>query len=47
VDKPIAGLADLKQGGMLETTLVIGGGEFGRTPVTDGQSNSDVRISLV
>jgi hypothetical protein len=44
VDKPIAGLlADLKQRGMLETTLVIWGGEFGRTPVTDGQSNSEVR----
>jgi Protein of unknown function (DUF1501) len=44
VDKPIAGLlADLKQRGMLETTLLIWGGEFGRTPVTDGQSNSDVR----
>jgi uncharacterized protein DUF1501 len=44
VDKPIAGLlADLKQRGMLETTLLIWGGEFGRTPVTDGQSNSEVR----
>jgi len=32
-DKPIAGLlADLKQRGMLEDTLVIWGGEFGRTP---------------
>ena len=33
VDRPIAGLlADLKQRGMLEDTLVIGCSEFGRTP---------------
>ncbi|MEQ1852507.1 MAG: DUF1501 domain-containing protein [Chthoniobacteraceae bacterium] len=32
-DKPIAGLlADLKQRGLLKDTLVIWGGEFGRTP---------------
>ena len=38
VDKPIAGLLeDLKQRGMLESTLVIWGGDFGRTPITDGQ----------
>ncbi|MEX2671045.1 MAG: DUF1501 domain-containing protein [Phycisphaeraceae bacterium] len=34
-DKPIAGLlADLQQRGMLEDTLVIWGGEFGRLPLT-------------
>jgi hypothetical protein len=44
VDKPIGGLlSDLKQRGLLETTLVIWGGEFGRTPVTDAQANSAVR----
>lgn len=33
VDKPIAGLmADLKQRGLLEDTIVWWGGEFGRTP---------------
>jgi len=33
VDKPIAGLlADLKQRGLLDDTLVWWGGEFGRTP---------------
>jgi hypothetical protein len=38
VDLPIAGLlADLKQRGLLESTLVIWGGDFGRTPITDGQ----------
>ena len=37
VDKPIAGLlTDLKARGMLEETLVIWGGEFGRTPTVQG-----------
>lgn len=36
VDKPIAGLLkDLKQRGLLDQTLVIWGGDFGRTPITD------------
>ena len=36
IDQPIAGLLrDLKQRGMLEDTLVIWGGEFGRTPVVE------------
>ncbi len=36
-DKPIAGLlADLKARGLLDETLVIWGGEFGRTPFSDG-----------
>jgi uncharacterized protein (DUF1501 family) len=38
VDRPIAGLlSDLKARGLLEDTLVIWGGEFGRTPVADGR----------
>ena len=37
VDKPIAGLlTDLKQRGLLEDTLVVWGGEFGRTPIAQG-----------
>ena len=37
-DKPIAGLlSDLKQRGLLDETLVIWGGEFGRTPLADGR----------
>src|SRR2546428_12742122 len=33
-DKPVAALlADLKQRGLLENTLVIWGGEFGRMPI--------------
>jgi len=38
VDRPIAGLLyDLKARGLLAETLVIWGGEFGRTPVADGR----------
>jgi uncharacterized protein (DUF1501 family) len=38
VDKPMAGLlTDLKRRGLLDETLVIWGGEFGRTPVADGR----------
>ena len=43
VDKPIAGLlADLKSRGLLESTLVVWGGEFGRTPMTDGNANGGI-----
>jgi hypothetical protein len=42
VDKPIAGLLkDLKSRGMLEDTLVIWGGEFGRTPMAQGTNGRD------
>ena len=35
-DKPIAGLlADLKRKGLLDSTLVVWGGEFGRTPAAE------------
>ncbi len=38
-DKPIAGLlADLESRGLLQDTLVVWGGEFGRTPFTDTNS---------
>ncbi|MBU6400719.1 MAG: DUF1501 domain-containing protein, partial [Verrucomicrobia bacterium] len=37
VDKPIAGLLrDLKARGLLDDTLVLWGGEFGRTPTAEG-----------
>ncbi len=40
VDKPIAGLlADLKRRGLLEDTLLLWGGEFGRTPVAEATAN--------
>ena len=42
VDKPIAGLLrDLKSRGLLEDTLVLWGGEFGRTPVAQGTDGRD------
>jgi len=41
-DKPIAGLlADLKARGLLDTTLVIWGGEFGRTPFSEKGNGRD------
>ena len=40
IDKPLAALfTDLKQRGMLDSTLVIWGGEFGRTPFCQGDIN--------
>ena len=42
VDRPIAGLLrDLKSRGLLEETLVIWGGEFGRTPTAQGKDGRD------
>jgi hypothetical protein len=41
-DKPVAGLlADLKQRGLLEDTIVWWGGEFGRTPFSQGSDGRD------
>ncbi len=41
-DLPIAGLLrDLKGRGLLDSTLVIWGGEFGRTPMTEGTTGRD------
>lgn len=42
VDVPIAGLlTDLKQRGLLDETLVLWGGEFGRTPTAQGTNGRD------
>lgn len=42
VDRPIAGLlTDLQQRGLLKDTLVIWGGEFGRTPYAQGTDGRD------
>lgn len=42
VDKPIAGfLTDLKSRGLLKDTLVLWGGEFGRTPTAEGTDGRD------
>ena len=42
VDQPIAGLLiDLKQRGLLDDTLVVWAGEFGRTPFSQGSDGRD------
>lgn len=42
IDKPIAGLImDLKARGLLDSTLLIWGGEFGRTPTSEGSDGRD------
>ena len=42
VDQPIAALLkDLKRTGLLDTTLVVWGGEFGRTPFAQGSNGRD------
>lgn len=42
VDRPIAGLIkDLKARGLLESTLILWGGEFGRTPFAQGNDGRD------
>jgi hypothetical protein len=50
IDKPIAALlADLKRLGMLDDTLVVWGGEFGRTPAaqnSDGRDHNNKGYSM-
>jgi uncharacterized protein (DUF1501 family) len=42
VDRPIAGLlTDLKRRGLLDSTLVLWGGEFGRSPEAQGSKGRD------
>jgi hypothetical protein len=42
VDRPIAGLlSDLQARGLLDETLVVWGGEFGRTPIAQGKDGRD------
>jgi hypothetical protein len=42
IDQPIAALiADLKQRGLLEETLIVWGGEFGRTPTSENGDGRD------
>jgi hypothetical protein len=45
VDKPMAALiADLKQRGMLEDTLIVWGGEFGRTPMRENRGGKEMKF---
>ncbi len=47
-DRAIAGLiADLKQRGLLEQTLIVWGGEFGRTPMMQNNVRSDLQKGLI
>jgi uncharacterized protein (DUF1501 family) len=50
IDKPVAALlADLGQRGLLKDTLVVWGGEFGRTPAaqkTDGRDHNSAGFSM-
>lgn len=42
MDRPVAALLkDLRRRGLLESTLVVWAGEFGRTPMTEGTSGRD------
>ena len=42
MDKPVAGLLkDLKRRGLLDQTLVVWGGEFGRTPMSEKGNGRD------
>jgi hypothetical protein len=44
-DKPTAALIkDLKQRGLLDSTLIVWGGEFGRTPMVEIRNTSDPEI---
>jgi len=45
VDQPMAALIkDLKQRGMLEDTLVVWGGEFGRTPMRENRGGKEMEL---
>jgi hypothetical protein len=50
MDRPVAGLLkDLKQRGLLDETLVVWGGEFGRTPMSekgDGRDHNPTGFSI-
>lgn len=45
VDQPMAALIkNLKQRGMLEDTLVVWGGEFGRTPMRENRGGTEMQL---
>jgi hypothetical protein len=44
-DKPVAALLrDLKQSGLLDDTLIVWGGEFGRTPFREGRTSKGANL---
>ena len=45
VDRPMAALlADLKERGLLDETLVVWGGEFGRTPMRENRNGQEMKF---
>src|SRR5205809_6236724 len=45
MDKPVAALIrDLKQRGLLDSTLIVCGGEFGRTPFREGRTSGSANL---
>lgn len=48
IDRPIAALiGDLKQRGLLDSTLVVWGGEFGRTPMMQNNVNKELKKGFI
>ncbi|MEM8866540.1 MAG: DUF1501 domain-containing protein [Planctomycetota bacterium] len=48
IDRAVAGLVtDLKQRGMLDETLVVWGGEFGRTPMMQNDVNTERKAGYI
>lgn len=48
IDRAIAGLIrDLKQRGLLESTLVVWGGEFGRTPMMQNNVRDEIKKGFI
>lgn len=48
IDRAVAGLIkDLKQRGMLNETLIVWGGEFGRTPMMQNNKNKDLKKGFI
>jgi hypothetical protein len=48
IDRAIAGLiTDLKQRGLLDSTLIVWGGEFGRTPMMQNNVNTELKKGFI
>lgn len=48
IDRAISGLiSDLKQRGLLDETLIVWGGEFGRTPMMQNNVNKDLKKGFI
>jgi hypothetical protein len=48
IDRAVSGLvADLKQRGLLDSTLVVWGGEFGRTPMMQNNVRTDLKPGFI